>query len=199
MQNALNTLFLGKTIYGYYLGVNPSIKNKMIKGYMFSYNNNENWAQKIFSFTEVLEFMTLAHHGSVKRYIGKNNIDFYKYEYKDVKEDFILNLIQENAIKYIKENKMKNTKIELQEIFKRFLKPNFKDIRYFGKLIFSDDIIVPFADPKSIFYYIFHLNQLKKDYMESKWKVAFMKKLLKVPLPYYRINMFLRKRYLERR
>ena len=55
----------------------------------------------------------------------------------------------------------------------------FADFRFFdeGETLYL-------AKPKSVFYYIFHGGNLKRDFLSSRWKIGFMKRLFKISLPY---------------
>lgn len=201
IQKALEKTITQTEIFGYYIGLNPNSQIEVPKnanGFLFDSTHNTDNAQKIFSFTEIFEFLTLAHHGTVKKYIdSEESVLLDKYEYKNKTEEKISTIIQKSALDYVKENKNEsNTDIDINIIFKKLLHPTFKDINFFGKLTFMDDKLYRICKPRSIFYYAFNIKELKKDYMSSKWKNAFMKKLIKLPLPYYFINQKLRKIYL---
>lgn len=47
--------------------------------------------------------------------------------------------------------------------------------------------IVNAADPKSIIGYILHPKNFFYDFSNSNWKIAFLKKMLHINLPYYNI------------
>ena len=44
------------------------------------------------------------------------------------------------------------------------------------------------ARPQSLMVYMRHPGQMKRDIMSCQWKIGFMKRLLKLPLPYDRIH-----------
>ena len=49
------------------------------------------------------------------------------------------------------------------------------------------------AKPKSIFYYIVKPRMLKTDFALSEWKIGFLKRLLKIKLPYFKIYKIYKK------
>ena len=78
--------------------------------------------------------------------------------------------------------------------------PRYKEAIMFGDIMFKSDNQETFlAKPKSIWYYIFHINELKKDFLISRWGIGFLKRLFVMPLPYWRILEWYRKFYNRKR
>lgn len=46
---------------------------------------------------------------------------------------------------------------------------------------------------RGLLYYLFHINKLKKDIYDSGNSILYLKQLIKIPIPYYKLCMFLRK------
>lgn len=199
MQKALNNISSNVDIYGFYLGLYPKgnyYDEKKSFGFLFDKFHNVEECQNVFSYRYIFEFLTLAQHGSVKRFTS-HGVEFYDYEYEGCIEKDISIIIQNSAIKYIKDNcniVFKNIKYDYA-ISKFFLKPKLIDIKMFGDIRFEDGDYCFMAKPKSIFHYLFHITSLIDDFKKCGWKLGFMKRFLKIPLPYYKINMILRKRY----
>ena len=206
MQLALNSLFPDLNIYGYYLGLNPKSKiynEKYYKGFLFDKNNNSEYYDIFYNFLLSFEFLTLARHGSLEKYDkSKTHTKFYEYEYKNVKEEKISEIIQESCLKYVSNSykeKIKNNKEEIIDKFlKVFLYPSIKDANYFGNIRFVDNEMKYIAKPKSFWYYVFHIKIFINDFVNSAWKVGFMKKLFKIPFPYYKIITKSRKKWEEK-
>ena len=196
MQKSLQILKPTTKQYGFYVGIKQdSSYDKEYNGLLFNSLDLTN-AELINSFRMLFEFITLADHGSVKRFNGtKSIVDFYPYEYND---EFLecIKVIQESAIKFVEDNKNnKEFEFDLYKFSKPFIKPTFKDIKYFGRIPYFDNRIGYMAKPRSLIYYLTHSKTMIKDLKIAGWKIGFMKKVFKIPLPYYRINLKLRKKY----
>ena len=63
----------------------------------------------------------------------------------------------------------------------------------FGDMEFRDGEILYLAKPKSILKYALKPKSLIKDFYNSRWKIGFMKRLLKVPLPYTKMYELMKK------
>ena len=50
------------------------------------------------------------------------------------------------------------------------------------------------ASPRSMFSYVLNVKKLKQDLANSEWKIGFLKRLLVIPFPYYKIYNFLKKK-----
>ena len=74
-----------------------------------------------------------------------------------------------------------------------FLNPNLKTAQLFGNIKFKDDEFKYIAKPQKFLSYIFKITNLKLDFINSAWRIGFMKRFI-IPLPYYKINCFLRKK-----
>lgn len=204
MQISLENLFEKNKIFGYYMGLNPNGAYKKekysnrYKGFICDHKHNQRDYKKISNFISIFEFLFLAQHGSVKRFIN-NNIEFYDYEYENSVENEIVKQIQKGAINYIenigskRDYNYNSIKKNLNKIFKVFLYPSLTTAKKFGRIKFLDDELGYIANPNSITYYIYNIKELKKDYINSGWRIGFMKSLFKIVLPYFHINSLLRK------
>ena len=194
MQKSLKSI-LHNEIFGYYFGIIPNNRTDYhYKGFIFDNNYCINKYKQVHNFVDVFEFLFLAQHGSVKRF-SINNIEFYKYEYQNCKEEIISKEIQKGALEYIKntdKNKL-NSKKSINEIINFFLKPKLIDAQNFGKIRFLNDEFNYIAKPQSIYKYILNINKFKYDFKKSGWRIGFLKNLFKIPLPYYIINNLIRK------
>ena len=75
-----------------------------------------------------------------------------------------------------------------KKIIKFGSKPKTKDINIFGKLSFENYNKNNIINVNHHFlYYMIHPKYMIKDFYKSGWRVAYLKKLLKIPLPYYSI------------
>ena len=109
--------------------------------------------------------------------------------------------IQNGALEYIKQNR---TKIDidnnscLRNLFRVMLKPNCMEAELLGNIEFVDDKCKYIAKPKKMLEYIPNIKLFIIDFKESNWRIGFLKRLLKVVLPYYFINNLIRKIFLKK-
>lgn len=72
--------------------------------------------------------------------------------------------------------------------------PSLFESRMFGELMFfSDHYKTYLARPQKIHYYITHPKNLYQDFANASWKIAFLKRLFKVPISYYFVIKTIRK------
>ena len=104
----------------------------------------------------------------------------------------IVDDIQRGALKFIEDYKNSNININLNadicsyNILKFGSSPSNKDINLFGQLTFENfktHNIVNFN--KNSIYYFTHPKKMIEDFYTSGWRVAFLKKLFKIPFPYF--------------
>ena len=63
--------------------------------------------------------------------------------------------------------------------------PRREEIELFADMPFNTGIeMTKVAAPKCFGYYLLHPKQCLYDFSVSQWKIAFLKRLLKIPLPY---------------
>ena len=147
-----------------------------------------------------MESVFLATEGSTKSYKesqnGKVLPDLLEYEYgEDSLEYKSFIEIQKGIIDFVSIAK----KLDNLDVFclsgedsympiKSFgVNPYLNDIKKFSVFRYYSEEIVYFANPKSIFFYLCHLKQLKIDIYNARWKIGFMKELFKIPFPYYKV------------
>lgn len=191
-------------IYGYYIGIKQNgfdnyQKYKMC-GYVFDpiKNDNEN---KLFSFGGLFEYFYSTYDGSVSHYMyGKPVLD--ENEYKNSKYLDIMTKIQDGGLVYLSyASKMYDYyKLEnfdeycISKLIKFGTKPKLEYLNAFEDLYYSNLQNFYLLPQHSLLYYLKHLKHLKSDLNQSFWKVGFLKKLLILPLPYYKIYSLLKKR-----
>ena len=188
-----------KNIDGYYIAIyNDAYKFKNSKafGYLYSYGNNLDLEYRTFSFVSLFETMFLSHEGTTIGYKKENNKivpTLSPYEYDNEKQS--LNLVddfQNGALKFIKDYKDNNLNYDLNSnvcgynLLMFGSRPSKKDLEIFGNLLFENykvHNIINF-NHKS-FYYFIHPKIMIKDFYCSGWRIAFLKKLFKIPLLLY--------------
>lgn len=199
----LNKLGIDAGIKGYYIGVADYYKrNKEVvpdldlNGYLFDFLHDKNAKDKRSAFVGLFETLFLEQGGSVKNYrVESENVTAnrlpYEYlengkptfEYRNVMD------IQRGALDFIKRFGGMDLNVSADTLYEGLsetgLKPKKADIDMFADFRFFDEgETLYLAKPKSIFYYIFHVGNLKRDFLSSRWKIGFMKRLFKISLPY---------------
>lgn len=204
MQKALEKVKNDNTkITGFYVGLNPNNKNQKnnnMFGYIFDkFHHFENY-QKEHYFNSIFEFLFLAQHGSVKKFIdGAEDVQLYKYEYENTEELQHIREIQEGALDFVRNisgakiQKYIDYSVELatKNIFDFALSPKIEDAINFGNIRFMDDDIFFIAKPPTNV----SVKEVIKGFKKSKWRIGYMKRILRIKLPYYEINKILRKIY----
>lgn len=71
--------------------------------------------------------------------------------------------------------------------------PSLKEATFWGKIRYINFTTGYLVNPKSIFYYLLHPKKLLSDIYACGWRAGFLKRLLKLPLPYEEIIAFLKK------
>lgn len=207
MDEILTKMQIPHQIKGYYIGVAAYytrninvVPNLDLNGYLFDFMHKENEKDKRSSFVGLFETLFLEQEGTVENYIdvgGKIKAKRLPYEYiengNETKEYICVKQIQKGAMDFIRAitqnellNKMNFTSDELfRGVRETGIQPTKKDLQMFSNFRFYDEgEFHKLAAPKRILYYCFHLKELKKDFLLSRWKTGFMKKLFKIKLPY---------------
>lgn len=199
----LNKLGIDASIKGYYIGVADYYKRNIevvpyldLNGYLFDFLHDKNAKDKRSAFVGLFETLFLEQGGSVKNYRVENeNVTAnrlpYEYlengkptfEYRNVMD------IQRGALDFITRFGNMDLNVSADTLYEGLsetgLKPKKADIDMFADFRFFDEgETLYLAKPKSVFYYIFHAGNLKRDFLSSRWKIGFMKRLFKISLPY---------------
>lgn len=216
LSKTLDQLKIPHQIYGHYIGVADYYKRNIhgvdldMEGYLFDFKNKKNEKDKRSSFVGLFETLFLEQGGSVKNYsvsaTGEVKANRYPYEYiVNGQETFEYKRVKElqlGALEFIrsaKEDRWLNqfafTADELYEGLRQTgQEPNKNDLKMFANFKFYDEgEQEALANPKSMLYYTFHPKILKNDFLESRWKIGFLKKLMKLNINYeYIYNILLK-------
>ncbi len=190
LNNYLHATNNKNVINGIYLGV---MDNRNKAGYLFNENNED--CQNILDYSGLLEIIMMPNYGSVIAYKeGRKGVVpmFDEVEFSKQSLSIIKN-IQLGIIDYINNIKIFNNCIEFKreeiiDILNKFaLIPKIKDINYFKNLDFYDnDIKYHLVEP-------FSLKNIKSNFLNTKWKTAYLKNLFKINLPYNKLINKIRK------
>lgn len=204
MQNAIcqiaNIANIDVEIDGYYVGIIPnSDKQNYLKmnGFLFQKGKNEKMYLQKYFFNSIFEMVFMANHGSVKRYL-KDEIEFYDFEYDGTDTFEKIKRFQEGAIQFVKDySKRENIAFSEYTSMRNFLKfgntPKYEDIENFRGIKFYDDDNYELIPSDLSSKYILKPKKFINEFKKSPWKPAFLKKVFKVNINYYRILTLLRK------
>lgn len=196
-------------MYGYYIGLAKEAKKEIETiGYVIDLDSNTKSCDSWKAFNGLAETLFLAQEGSTEKFRKKENTIepvLYKYEYDKANgekepEAKKVKLLQQGAVDFVSDfkesilNKFEfPSYIAFRKIYLTGICPNKKDLKMFSNFRFLEEQIDYLAMPKSFISYIFHPKTLKKDLFLSRWKIGFLKKLLKINIQYIKIYKILRK------
>lgn len=202
-------------ILGLYLGLAKGAKDYSkemdinFKGYVFDCNSNERDQDLRAPFVGLFESLFMAQSGSCKRYFfdknDKVNVELYRNEYLQdnglyTEDANAISKIQNGALKFVED--YKNSVLRLLEIgsqiyfanlYNAGVNPNKVLLKKFGDLDFRDGGVEKLASPEPLRKYVTKPRRLIADFYNCRWKVGFMKRLFKIPLPYNMIFSALKK------
>lgn len=220
MQKAMEELFNAegiKTIVkGYYVGIATdasAIASGEVKaaGYLYDTDRGDNLERNRLRTGAIFEAQFLAPHGSVKRFtfvgdVTEPELEPYEYAKGDsqiIDEPAVIGEYQRGAlafVQYMREAFPLDT-IEVQpEValwgFSRLaIHPTLSEAKLWGDMRHINYQVFYCARPNSIFRYVTHPKELKRDYQNSNWKIGFMRRLFRIPLPYDKITDLMKKVY----
>lgn len=223
MVETLKECGINASIYGYYIGIRPDSKtveenNLKVRGYLFEKGYGELLPYQK-SINALFEFIFSATHGTVLGY-KRNNINtkkidpiLGKYEYdlnlknsKDIKiydEKMMLIQIQKAAMLYIIDSI--NHKFYASQEFSSLsasknmieigMHPIKKDLNAIGdiRVVGADANHHYLAKPQKLSNYLKNPSGFKYDLSYTGWRVGFIKRLLRIPLPYAEFYFKIRK------
>lgn len=198
-------------LHGFYLGINSKnlgMRIHNIHGYLYEQEVNQNNRYFIYSFAGPLELSFTAAHGTTVGYDEKRETIipvFGKGEY--ILEDGSLTdelkytiLVQRGASRYVdimKKYTFLFEKIESEVAFKNCklfgLMPLKKHISIFQSFTAKDLGQTQHFVSKN-YNKLRGENSITKGFWNSTWKSGYMKSVFRLPLPYYKIYVAMRKR-----
>lgn len=189
---------LNKEVYGMYFGVFD--KREEINGYYFSYLFDEDRKEflKFKSFQSLFEGIWSALHGTTLEY--KEGLQPYILAKSFNEDNKVIKEIQDSAILFCKDIKNYDNDILdpkndifLNKLIKIGIDPNLKEAKSLGE-IYTDNVKVKkIVNAKSVWYYLIHPKKFKRDFLDSEWKIGFLKQIVKIKLPYYKIYLINKK------
>lgn len=224
MQNALEQVIremgLDVCVKGYYLGVSidhaPLVTKGIIKaeGYLYGPGKNEETFETMGMFTAIFESIFLAQHGSVRRFVlndGRAEPELCPYEYAPeqglkLDETAVIRAYQQGALALVRHMYEVLShrplpiapEIAAEDLIRMGTEPSLWEARLWGDFRVYDQVIADMARPWSWTRYICHPKQLRTDFMQSIWKIGFMRRVFVLPLPYRYFYTQLKKYYYRR-
>lgn len=194
-QKMLNEIFK-INVDGLYFGIEKPVSNIKYEAYLFD-NFNNKYQNQIYSFKALLELMISALDGSTLGYSESGPVLGTSYNSDNIEIKKIQKGIMDfcnSFIKYSKYINECNDYFFVDILIKNCTMPTLNFANSMGE-IFTDDInCSKLAKPKKIKYYLFKFNDLKKDIKQSEWKIGFLKRLIKIKLPYFKMYDIIRKK-----
>ena len=158
---------------------------------------NENYDLQIYSFTTLFELMLSAQHGTTIGYVNSEK----HYVLGKSRNNYEIQKMQSGALAFAYDIKQYINDLDPPEesryidlIIKSAICPNYNNACKWGKMVNDDFIKTQFANPQPMLYYFVNPKRLKYDLDRSYWKIGFLKRLLKVDLPYFRLYRYLMNR-----
>ena len=199
MQKAFETIIKKSgyplNITGYYLGYNTGSNNYKIQdmnGYVHDPSKKSADFLIDLYVETAIELFFMAPHGTVQKYTSDGaKIGYSEYDGTETKK--IINLIQNDALQFVKDFYLIGKYLEnipaqyTRKFFHVFKCPTINQAKFVGQLKVLDTRWIALAEPQSIFYYFVHPSTLKTDFLRSSWKIGLLKRLLKIPMPYFNI------------
>ena len=193
------------TVTGYYLGVVPDSKYQekyKMCGYLFQKNKNEQLFYKFKYLNSLMELFFMAPHGSTKKYIlqkGKSSVIFSEFEYENTYTKAIVDIVQESAFKFINGYHRTTSKyvkndplIYLDNLYSTLMRPSAQIAAAIGELAIWDGKWIKIAPARYIFACIINPKTVIREFLNTPWKMGYLKRMIRLPLPYDSIVFWLR-------
>lgn len=192
LQNILEHSPINAESYGYYVG---RIQEVVPDIHLSAYIPPE--AQPRTGGAGLFESLFLAQEGSTRTYQKdeQGNIlpVLYESEYTETGETENIRAYQSGALEFIRVMKtgigaqtLEHT-VSAANLYQSIRKPRKLELRLFADFSFSDGVTYPLAAPQSLWTYFKNPRRLIYDFANSQWKIGFMKRLFKLPLPYWKV------------
>lgn len=191
---------LNKNICGLYYGLhslNGDRLNDNFFTYLF-YGKDNGYSDKIYSFMTLCELFFSALHGSTVAYSDNEKKPYILNKSVNEKNE-VIEKIQFGAMNFINEFypyfkylTYSNNTFFSDALIKIGTKPTLKEAINFGNIYTENLNTRKLINAKPFFFYLFHPKTFKFDFMDSEWKIGFMKKVFMINIDYYKLYNFLR-------
>lgn len=203
IELALREVGLGEVdVEGLYLGVDVDSAwwgRQSMSGFLFSPDKDtargidERW------FNALVEALFMAPHGSVRRYsIDEDGHAAAVLEPREGgnEDSSPIFLAQEAALRFARDYRARRwgeyglLKMDyaVSAFYRLGLKPKSAEAIMLGDCIFAYQEVSKLACPKhKLGHYVFHISELIREMNVCYWKPAYLKRLLRLPLPYWKL------------
>lgn len=206
IDSALPAMGLGNaSLRGFYLGVDVDSAwwgKQLMEGFLFSPEVdeapcvNERW------FNALIEAFFIAPHGSVRRYVVRNDgcVSAELEPREGGNEDSSpLFTVQTAALRFARDYRDRrwsvygilNYEDAIRSLYRLGLEPTVDEASVLGDCVFAYQEVSCLARPKhGAGYYCVHPIELVREIKVCYWKPAFLKRLVPLPIPFWRILAF---------
>lgn len=151
----------------------------------------------------LIEFPMTSFEGTTRSYKEKNArivpcLDDFEYEKHEWVKNIVLQ-IQSGTLYGVRvlsnsfNDYQFSAQIACHNINSSMWNPRTIETEMFGDIFFHSDCEDAFlAKPKELFYYICHPIRFLYDYKNAKWRIGYLKRIFKIPAPYYGFVRFTR-------
>ncbi|MBR0149740.1 MAG: hypothetical protein IJP89_00085 [Synergistaceae bacterium] len=197
LREYVSRLGMDTEIYGWYFG----LKGKDITGSEAeSFIPHE--LHPSYFCSVLLEYPFTKQTGSVKGYTRNNDDtispELEEYEFAGTEDEKIIGEIQRGALDFISIMRYgygyehSDYSIGYSKLRKVAKFPSLHDANILGELKFTNEgRISEMASPSSILHYVIYPRDFRRDFFLCGWPDGFLKRLLKLPLPYDSILTFI--------
>lgn len=196
-------------VKGYYTAVSPKAFRVLdhtmyMRGYLCDIDHDQENFDTFGRYLPIFEAQFFAPHGSVKRFVIHNDVaepELYDFEYMlpdgsySYEYDFI-EAYQKGAVELVSymyahfpDHPFRvDPDVALYGLNRLGYQPTLAEAKLWGDFHRLSMTYYNVAKPQSPTAYMRHPGQIKRDLMSCQWKIGFMKRLIKLPLPYGRIQ-----------
>lgn len=181
------------TIHGFYVGIDAEANPVgSTEGFLFR-RDSLSRRKEVLSQFGLIERLFQSHEGSTAGYAmlqdGTVAAITEAYEYaNDAEISYSVKAIQEGSLAYIRQNQ----EFSPEPLLSFGKNPCPRYLQIFDKFYNIDNGIRTYYLPQKPIYK-YTIAELKKGLADSPWKTAFLKRLLRLPLPYFTIYKMLKK------
>lgn len=211
MQNSLEKLVkkagIKADITGYYLGIVPESTYQDIykmNGFLFERDKNEGLFYEFKYLNSLMELFFMAPHGSTLKYSNQNSdhVILDKFEYENTYTRSMIDNLQRNALGFIEKFSAYYFRFNingeftfLNPLYSTLIRPSWKTADCVGELSMWDGRWIPIAQKRNLLFSLLHITKMKADFLNTPWKMGYLKRMLCMPLHYDRIVFLLRSLY----
>ena len=200
IQSALQRVTDNTNIVGLYIGKkshNSSEKSSIwSEAYLFDDKINNEIRRAIMSAPNIFEMSFLATEGTTLSYdIDESGkyiaiLDEVEHSKESIKK---INKIQEAALRFVRDFnefemqfEIDTHPVDMAAGYCKFIDPpSQKTVNLFREFTFLNvEKVSKLVAKHSLFYYVFHLKELRTEFLNNGCKAVFLKSLLFLPLPY---------------